>query len=163
MEEMLNSINLTKLREVRVDVELRSILSDIKSSEETTKKHRESIKLLSEQIANFNKTEDKANDIVMIKTGVEPDMVIVAAKSNKDHIYGFEASEIIGRPILDVFFPGEDLRSKIEARIKTIRKLPPSSYDRFQATIAEKSGKMRALRIHLLALSDGFLITTEEK
>jgi hypothetical protein len=117
-----------------------------------------------QRIMSIQESMDRPVPIAILKVGHLPEMKILSARSNSGDIYGFDPLGIISKSVLDVFYPTENLRKNIELKIKRLRDLNEEGMvDKFKSTIQTLSGEMIIIKVTVLKLSDGFLITAGDQ
>jgi len=155
--ELLESVHALKMQDMNSEIEIRTLIKRI----EIIKKE------IDEQNKQILSMEEKINEpstIAILKVGHLPEMNILSARSNSGSIYGFDPMEIFSKSVLDVFYPTENLRKSIELKIKRLKDLNEEGMvDKFKSTIQTFSGDIVFVKVTVLKLSDGFLITTGEE
>lgn len=157
LEELLESVHTLKMQDMNSQIEIRTF---IKRIEIITKE----IDKQNKQILTIEQKINRPSTIAILKVGHLPEMNILSARSNSGSIYGFDPMEIFSKSVLDVFYPTENLRRSIELKIKRLRDLNEEGMvDKFKSTIQTLSGELVIVKVTVLKLSDGFLITTGEE
>jgi len=155
--ELLESVHALKMQDMNSEIEIRTLIKRI----EIIKKE------IDEQNKQILSMEEKINEpstIAILKVGHLPEMNILSARSNSGSIYGFDPMEIFSKSVLDVFYPTENLRKSIELKIKRLKDLNEEGMvDKFKSTIQTFYGELVIVKVTVLKLSDGFLITTGEE
>lgn len=155
--ELLESVHALKMQDMNSEIEIRTLIKRLEIINKDINKQNKQILSMEEKI-------NKPSTIAILKVGHLPEMNILSARSNSGSIYGFDPMEICARSVLDVFYPTENLRKSIELKIKRLKDLNEEGMvDKFKSTIQTFYGELVIVKVTVLKLSDGFLITTGEE
>jgi hypothetical protein len=155
--ELLESVHSLKMQGMNSEIEIRTFIKRIEIITKEIDKQNRKILIMEEKI-------NIPSAITILKVGHLPEMNILSARSNSGDIYGFDPMEIFSKSVLDVFYPTENLRKSIELKIKRLKDLNEEGMvDKFNSTIQAFSGELVTIRVTVLKLSDGFLITAGEE
>ena len=155
--ELLESVHALKMQDVNSEIDIRTLIKRLEIINKDINKQNKQILSMEEKI-------NKPSTIAILKVGHLPEMNILSARSNSGSIYGFDPMEICARSVLDVFYPTENLRKSIELKIKRLKDLNEEGMvDKFKSTIQTFYGELVIVKVTVLKLSDGFLITTGEE
>lgn len=155
--DLLESVHALKMQDVNSEIDIRTLIKRLEIINKDINKQNKQILSMEEKI-------NKPSTIAILKVGHLPEMNILSARSNSGSIYGFDPMEICARSVLDVFYPTENLRKSIELKIKRLKDLNEEGMvDKFKSTIQTFYGELVIVKVTVLKLSDGFLITTGEE